>query len=568
MNNLIEHVETKNAKKNFYPTPESVAEELLKNIDIRKYYSILEPSAGKGDLALYVIGERYKKTHSDYYRNHRTGEYEFYEGHLPDNKREWDEAIRNLDIECIEIDPVLRSVLESKGLRVIHDDFLTYETQKRYDMVIMNPPFDAGADHLLKAIDLMRRGGTIACILNAETLRNPYAYKRQQLVDMLNEYDAEVRYVSNAFSDAERSTDVDVALITFNIPYAKVDSTIMDEMRKAPTYKTAPVSSNVSDMVQYNAIQEWVNRYDFEVACGIRLIEEHNALKTMLCAGQDKYDKPLLSLSVSGKDDYTPSINEYIRQTRGKYWNRLFNQPVITEKFTTNLLEELRDNVRKLVDYEFSVYNILTLIIKMNNKTIKGIEDTIIALFDKWTASYWHEDSPNRHYFNGWKTNDCFRVGKKVIVSFDAFGWLNHGELESYRVCEYLGDIEKTLSFLDAGRTQWPETVRSIIDRANKEKQTRNIETKYFFATFYKKGTCHLLFKDMDLLEKFNMFASQRKGWLPPEYGKKRYKDMTEEEQSVIDSFQGKEKYDEVMARPDYYLDIGHNQLMLTGSVA
>jgi len=288
----------------------------------------------------------------------------------------------------------------------------------------------------------------------------------------------------------------------------------------------------------------------------------------MLREGQSKYDDPLLSLTVKGKNDYSPSVNEYIRQTRGKYWSRLFNQPVITEKFTTNLLEELRDNVRKLIDYEFSVYNILTLIIKMNNKTTKGIEDTIVSLFDKWTASYWHEDSPNRHYYNGWKTNDCFRVGKKVILGFNAFGWMSHGKIEDYRVREYLGDIEKTLSFLDVGRTQWPESLDDIIKRASLDGETKNIETKYFFATFYKKGTCHLLFKDMDLLEKFNMFASQRKGWLPPEYGKKHYKDMTEEEQNVIDSFQGRDKYEEIMARPDYYLDIGQNQLMLNSGVA
>ena len=230
-------------------------------------------------------------------------------------------------------------------------------------------------------------------------------------------------------------------------------------------------------------------------------------------------------------------------------------------------MEELRDNVRQLVDYEFSVYNILTLIIKMNTKTIKGIEDTIIALFDKWTASYWHEDSPNRHYYNGWKTNDCFRIGKRVILSFNAYHWYD-STFEDYKTSEYLQDIEKTMDFLDCGRTDFHATLRDIMANAKLSKQTKKIETKYFFATFYKKGTCHLEFKNLDLLEKFNMFASQLKGWLPPEYGKKHYGEMSEEEQRVVDSFQGKEKYEEVMTRQDYYLDVGQNQLMLTGSVA
>ena len=58
------------------------------------------------------------------------------------------------------------------------------------------------------------------------------------------------------------------------------------------------------------------------------------------------------------------------------------------------------------------------------------------------------------------------------------------------------------------------------------------------------------------------MFAAQRKGWLPPEYGKKRYKDMSEEAQHVVDDFQGEAKYEEVMARPDYYLNTGGQMLL------
>ena len=55
---------------------------------------------------------------------------------------------------------------------------------------------------------------------------------------------------------------------------------------------------------------------------------------------------------------------------------------------------------------------------------------------------------------------------------------------------------------------------------AEAQKNTKNIETKYFTVTFYKKGTAHLVFRDDDLLEKFNIFAGGRKGWLPPCYGR------------------------------------------------
>lgn len=560
MTNLIEVVENSSAKKNFYPTPDSVAEELLKDIQVHRFHNILEPSAGKGDLMKYVIGKAFEETSAHYWRD------QFFAGHWPKDEFDWNKAFERVNIECIEIDPVLRNVLESEGFRVVHDDFLTYETQQRYDLIVMNPPFDQGAEHLLKAIGLMQHGGTIACILNAETLKNPYTIKRQELMKELKKYDAEVRFVENGFSDAERKTDVEIALITLKIPEVKVDSTIMDDMRKAPTYKSAGIPQGVEELVKYNEIEKWVNRYNFEVACGIRLIEEYESMSRVLGEGANG-DSAGFGLSLTAGKDRAPNINTFIRSTRLKYWRMIFRQPMITEKFTSNLIRELDNSVDKLADYEFSVFNILTLIIKMNSKVIMGVEETIIKLFDDWTASYWHEDSPNRHYYNGWKTNDCFRVGKKVIVPFyNAYSdW--SGNFQSYQVTSKFNDIEKTFDYLDAGRTKYDRDVFDIMNEVERTQNAKKIDTKYFVATFYKKGTCHLEFKDMDLLEKFNVFASQKKGWLPPMYGKKRYNDMTEEEKTVVDNFQGKEAYEKVMSNPDYFLNAGSNQLLIGAAV-
>lgn len=554
MNRLVRLTESDRARKTFYPTPEALAEKLLRDVDWRKVESILEPSAGKGDLARYCAGQIY---------------YSHYRRRAHDSWT-WDEALKNADIDCIEIDPALRNTLEGNGFRVVHDDFLTYETQKRYHLVVMNPPFDDGAAHLLKALELMRRGGVICCILNAETLRNSYTVQRQELAAKLKGYGAEIEFVSGAFTDAERRTDVDVALIRVNIPAVKVDSTIVEEMRKAPTYKTQTVPSELTELVQYNVIEEWVNRYNFEAACGIRLIEEYNAMQEMLRSNvgkSDRFASSIIELKINvGGRDREAIVNSYLRQTRGKYWRAIFEQPVIVSKLTGNLQQELYDNVEKLKDYEFSVYNILTLIIKMNGRIITGIEDTIIKLFDDWTASYWHEDSPNRHYYNGWRTNDCFKVGKKVIIPFyGAYdGW--DKKFRAYNVQQKFRDIEKVFDFLDSGRTDWPGTIERAFQTAEDEQITKNIDTKYFTVTIYKKGTAHLVFKDADLLEKFNMFACQKKGWLPPNYGKKHYRDMSAEEKAVVDSFQGKEKYEEVMARADYFLNAGTNQMLMLGA--
>ncbi len=550
---IIKAVESDRAQKTFYPTPEPLAEKLLGGIKWNMVDCVLEPSAGKGDLALFAAKKMFYARHS----------------YPPHDDRSIREAAEEADIDCIEIDALLRNTLEGRGFRVIHDDFLSFETQKRYSLIVMNPPFDQGAEHFLKALELMEHGGEIRCILNAQTIRNPCTEARKRLVAAL-QTGAEISFISGAFRDAERKTDVDVALVKKVIPQRKRDSSIMDGMKAAPTYKRQEIPEQYGDLALYSEMDEWVNRYNYEVACGIRLIEEWQAMSPhMLNLPGEKYATPILDLKVTGCSSRSDcSINEYVRRTRQKYWNMIFKQPAITQRLTSNLINDLHDSVSELVDYEFSVYNILTLIIKMNAKVIDGIEDTIVALFDDWTRRYWNEESPNRHYYDGWKTNDCFKVSRKVIIPFYSTRSYDN-TFDSWRVIQRFRDIEKVFDFLDSGRTDWAGSLDAAIRIAESTGRTRNIDTKYFRATFFKKGTAHLVFKDENLLEKFNIFAGRKKGWLPNAYGKCKYSDMSPEEQHVVDSFQSKERYEAVMRDAQYYLsesDTTINQFLIEGA--
>lgn len=550
---IFDVADSERAQKTFYPTPEPLAKKLLEGVDWGYVESVLEPSAGKGDLAKVCAGLIKQAGYNGYY---------------PTSDWSWDEAIKHADIDCVEIDSTLRAVLESDGFRVVHDDFLTFETQKHYHLIAMNPPFDQGAAHLLKALEMVKGGGMVRCILNAETLRNPHTNERRRLARLLIENNATVEYVQNAFCDAERSTDVEIALVSVDVPIPQIDSFIMEGMRKAPTYKTQKVSDEYSEIVRYNEIDEWVNRHNFEVACGIRLIEEWSSMKPhILGSTENSNADPILTLKIHrGSSDTDVTINGYIQQVRLKYWRAIFHGGPFANKLTSNLVNELDSNINKFKDYEFSAYNILTLIMRMTAKINRGIEDTIVELFDEWTARSYYSESPNRHYYNGWKTNECWRIGKKVIIPFyDAFDTWDK-RFKSWRVMSEFRDIEKVFDFLDNGRTDWPGTFGNDFKVAEATGYTRNLDTKYFTCTFYKKGTAHLVFKDPDLLEKFNLFASQRKGWLPPNYGKAHYDDMSAEEKEVIDSFQGRNKYEEIIRHADYYLESTASRQLMIGA--
>ena len=64
---------------------------------------------------------------------------------------------------------------------------------------MMNPPFSEGDKHLLKALELMKNGGQVVCLLNAETLKNPYSNSRKELIQKLKELDAKIKYLEANF---------------------------------------------------------------------------------------------------------------------------------------------------------------------------------------------------------------------------------------------------------------------------------------------------------------------------------------------------------------------------------
>ena len=49
-------ISTEAAQKGFYPTPDDVAEKMLEGIDLRRVSTVLEPSAGKGNL-IHALGK-------------------------------------------------------------------------------------------------------------------------------------------------------------------------------------------------------------------------------------------------------------------------------------------------------------------------------------------------------------------------------------------------------------------------------------------------------------------------------------------------------------------------------
>lgn len=512
--------------KNYYPTPLKLISKMLEGVELRSFRTILEPSAGRGDIVKYI------------------------------EKRLGNDNMKYCNIDCIEKDISLQHILKGEGYKVVHDDFLSFTTYKRYDLIVMNPPFDNGDKHLLKALELQQNGGKIICLLNAETIKNPYSNTRKDLITKLKAHNAEIEFIDNAFSEADRKTDVEIALIKVNIKNNRKDSVIIDHLKQEEQYKTA--NTETGEIITGDFIDRIIQQYNFEIKAGVQLINEYLSIKPMLSRSfDDKWS--ILELSIYD-DKYSKDealVNEFIKRVRYKYWSTLFQSKDFAKLMTTDLHSQYMEKINELQEYDFSKYNIEQIKLDMSIAMKDSLEQTILNLFDDFIKySYSDEYKHNIYLYNGWKSNSAYKINDdKLILPLSAYDyWDGRFYPTDYRFKRKLRDIEKVFNYLDSGRTQTEDDLDEILQEAREKGQTKDIDCKYFILRCYKKGTTHFLWKDKDLVNKLNIFGSQKKGWLPPSYGKYKYDEMTKEEKDVIDSFQGKEEYNKIFDNKDLYL--------------
>lgn len=165
----------------FFPTPKETVLKMLNEADIKDGETVLEPSAGKGNIA-----DEIKAQH-------------------PHN---------NLDV--VEYNGSLRELLTEKGYNVVGSDFL--ETKGTYDKIVMNPPFEKGQDidHVMHAYDLLKNGGRVVAIMSEGSF-----FRSDKKSESFRSWLDEVGGISEklpegTFKNAERSTGVNTRLVVID----------------------------------------------------------------------------------------------------------------------------------------------------------------------------------------------------------------------------------------------------------------------------------------------------------------------------------------------------------------
>lgn len=131
-------------------TPPELAKELVALAGVRKDSRVLEPEAGIGNIA--------------------------------------DAAKEVTDhVDCIVRMTDFCEILKLKKHNVIGNDLLTAETAPIYDAVVMNPPFSEECEHIKRAFDFLRPGGSLVAVCSS-SIQWKSTRKYEQFRDWLSEH--------------------------------------------------------------------------------------------------------------------------------------------------------------------------------------------------------------------------------------------------------------------------------------------------------------------------------------------------------------------------------------------
>ena len=515
----------------FYPTPEHLIKKMWNKVKRQPEY-VLEPSAGKGDIAEFL---------------ERINSYD----HLC------------MKIAVIEKDENLNALLRGKGFKVLDHDFLSFSGPDKFDLIIGNPPFSEGEKHLLKAISIMY-SGEIVFLLNAETIRNPYTKLRKVLAQKLKELNAEIEFQQAAFRDAERKTDVEVALVYINIE-RNVEEDLFRDMQTAEDVEVPEIEDE--NAISVRSIEGLVTEYNMTVdACIATIVDFYKRYKAIdgyiALSREPGHYSPCDDLTSEMKQE----VNNVVARIRKKFWDRTLELDPVRKRMTRKQLDAFYLATQRYRNLDFTENNIRTFILNL----IEGFEDAlteaVLEIFDRFTIRHAYTNGlyeKNIHYFNGWKTNNAFKVGPKVVIPIygysgsDAFydETLKEWRLD-FGAASDLRDIDLVMNYFD-GSSHYV-SIANAVEFALRQGRTQKILSTYFEIDVFKKGTIHLRFRDKDVLRRFNVAACRGKSWLPHDYGRKAYSDLTSEEKMLVDSFEGKKSYQQNFRQPIFAYEAKH----------
>lgn len=501
-----------------YPTPISLAIRAKGKFKNNNFVRILDPSAGRGDLlAPFITG--------NYSRN-------------PER------------IDCIEIDLSNQAILRGKKLRVIDGDFMQFDGAALYSHIIMNPPFNSGAEHTLKAWDLLADGELVS-IVNAETIKNPYSAQRERLVNVIESSTGTVEFIEQAFTDpdTQRKTNVEVALIWIekkaNLKHNFTHGLQADrptEIDHEAKQELAIKGSSISNAIAvFNAAVSSLKAAEIAQ-------EEANYYKALL--GQALNQAKDIDVKAGDLQD---RFNKGYAELKNRAWSNILNSTEFSKYLSSKAYQKLHADFEAVSNLSFTESNIRGFLLGLVNSQSDMNMQMLLDCFDEITR-YIPE---NRAYYRGWKSNSrhkeqAFRVQmtRFILPNVRSYGFL------SWEAKQKLADFDKTFAMLD-GKSECLSSLFRLFDNSELLTKLSNgsrLSSDYFDVRYYPGvGTIHFFPTNKSVIDRLNRMVGKERQWLP--------EDDAQASKAFWKQFEDAEKVTRAMVMPKCFI-VTDEQLM------
>lgn len=485
--------------KDFYPTPSSVIAKMVepfrtggcrtgfRGSDLYTM-EILEPSAGKGNILDYLKETCFVKTRSLY---------------------------------AIEQDPDLVHILQSKGYKVIANDFLEYKPDYAIDLIIANPPYSNGEDHILHMWNILH-SGHIICLLNSETVLNPFSQKRQLLAKIIQD-NGSVEHIGKVFQDAERRTAVESCIVRLSKKSeSKFDFKFENVTKETEHDFSEEIAGN--NLAINDLTGNLIRCYDKTKDAFVKYIQARKELayysEAILPKTRNIDSITDQAFKDSGED--TARYNSFLDQIKLSAWQNILSKLNIEKYLTNSVLNNFQEFAKNQGALDLTKENIHELIMMIVGNRDQIMKQAVIDVFDLFTK--YHQ--VNRIHPEGWKTNEAWIVGSKIILPrYIEMGY--HGYFSvNYNYSQEFRDIEKVMCYISGidynelnqplGSEKYgtPDREKKFV-KLGLEQAIRRVkigdtgwsDSEFFQLRCYKKGTIHIKFKSEELRAKFNQIA-------------------------------------------------------------
>lgn len=429
------------------------------------------------------------------------------------------------EVIACESDPHCQKLLSNK-CRLLAEDFLTVTSEQvsHVDMIVMNPPFSKGAEHILHAFEIAPPGCVVIALCNDDSVSEYHSYSRNRMLYENIELYGYSEHLGKVFETAERKTSVDVALVKL-YKEGTGDEEWQDYLFSQQD-DDALNANETEGLVQHNVIRELVNRYISAVKMFDDVMAATKLINETARATDDKYDNPPIEFrAVQTHNDHATVVTreEYKKQLKKYYWRTIFHMLKMEKYETQQLREQMNRFAEKQVNVPFTMRNIYIMLDMIMQTHGQRMYKALVEAFEH-ICSFSAENSTAGEK---WKTNANYMVNRKFIIPnmCDGYDWYSHKAKDYVEISgcyvENMNDVCKALCYL-TGKDY--DVIGGIKDTVGSYRSANKYWGEWFQWGFFrckafKKGTMHFEFLDEDVWYKFNAEVAKTKGWTLPKKG-------------------------------------------------